>query len=86
MQETDMKVRIYLITDAIVSIVSTRLCLPTETLLKKLQTGMQLELYYEWLGQTLHLMWVGLATIARTTWTTLNNLKALLKFEFSLQR
>jgi len=56
MQETDMKVRIYLITDAIVSIVSTRLCLPTETLLKKLQTGMQLELYYEWLGQTLHLM------------------------------
>jgi len=28
---------------------------------------MQLELYYEWLGQARHQMWVGLATFARTT-------------------
>jgi len=40
-----MNVRIYLITDAVVPIVDTRLRLPTETLLK----GMQLELYYKWL-------------------------------------
>jgi len=37
-----MNVRIYLITDAIVSIVDTRLRLPTETLLKGMKEGMQL--------------------------------------------
>jgi len=41
-----MNIGIYLITDAIVSIVDERLRLPAETLLK----GMQLEHYYEWLG------------------------------------
>jgi len=45
-----MNVRIYLITDAIVSIKDTRLRLPSETLLKGMQAGMQFELYYEWLG------------------------------------
>jgi len=39
-----------LITDAIVSIVDTRLRLLTETLMKGMQAGMQLELYYKWLG------------------------------------
>jgi len=43
-----MNVRIYLITYVIFSIVDTSLRLPTETLLKRLQTGMQLELYYKW--------------------------------------
>jgi len=62
-----MNVRIYLITDAIVSIVDTRLRLPTETLLKGMQAGIQLELYYVWLGQAHYQMWVGLATFARTT-------------------
>ena len=38
-----MIVRIYLITDAIVSIVDTRLRLQTEILLKGMQAGMQLE-------------------------------------------
>jgi len=42
-----MNVRIYLITDAIVSIADTRLRLPTETLLKGMQARIQLELYYE---------------------------------------
>jgi len=42
---------IFLITDAIVSIVDTRLRLPTEILLKGMQAGMQLEFYYEYLGQ-----------------------------------
>jgi len=28
---------------------------------------MQLQLYYEWLGQARHQMWVGLATFAWTT-------------------
>jgi len=51
---------------AIVSIVGTRLRLPTETLLKGMQAGMQLELYCEWLGQARHQMWVGLDTYART--------------------
>jgi len=37
-----MNDRIYLITDAIVSIVDTRLRLPTETLLKGMKEGMQL--------------------------------------------
>jgi len=41
-----MNVRIYLITDAIVSIIDMRLRLPTETLLKGVQAGFQLELYY----------------------------------------
>jgi len=58
-----MNVRIYLINDAIVSFVDTRLRLRTEILLK----AMQLSLCYEWLGQTRHQMWVGLATVARTT-------------------
>jgi len=62
-----MTVRIYLIADAIVSIVDTRLRLPTETLLQGMQAGMQFELYYEWLGQAHQQMWVGLATFARTT-------------------
>jgi len=69
MQETDMNVRIYLITDAIVSIVDTRICLPTETLLKGMQAGMQLELYYE----ARHQMWVGLATFAMQN--NLNHIK-----------
>jgi len=42
-----MNVRIHLITGAVVSIVDTRLRLPTETLLKEMQAGMQLEFYYE---------------------------------------
>jgi len=46
-QETGINVRIYLITGAIVSIVDTRLRLPTQTLLKGMQAGMQLELYNE---------------------------------------
>ena len=57
---------IFLITDAIVSIVDTRLRLPTEILLK----GMQLEFYYEYLGQARHQMWVSLATFAMATYTT----------------
>jgi len=59
--------RIYLITDAIVSIVETRLRLPNETLLKGMQARMQLELYYEYLGQARYQMRLGLATFARTT-------------------
>jgi len=65
MQETGMNVRIYLIPVAIVSIVDTRLHLPTETLLKGIQEGIQLELYYEWLGQARHQMLVGFATLPR---------------------
>ena len=66
MQETAMNGKIYLTTDAIVSIVDRRLRLPTETLLKGMQAGAQVELYYEWLGQARHQMWVGNATFART--------------------
>jgi len=55
-----MNVRVYFITDAIVSIVDTRLRLPTEALLKRMQAEMQLELCYEWLGQARHQMWVSL--------------------------
>jgi len=62
-----LNVRIDLTTDAIFSIVDTRLRLPTETLLKGMQAGMQLELYYEWLGQARHQMKVGFATFATTT-------------------
>ena len=29
--------------------------------------GMQLQLYYEWLGQARHQMWVGPATFSSTT-------------------
>jgi len=57
----------YLTIGAIVSIVDTGLRLPTETLLKRVQAVMQLELYYEWLGQARQQMWVGLATFSRTT-------------------
>jgi len=46
-----MNVTIYLITDVIVLIVDTRLRLPTETLLKGMQAGMQLEHYHECLDQ-----------------------------------
>jgi len=53
----------YLITDAIFSIVDTRLRLPTEVLLK----GMQLEHYFQWLGWARHQMWVGLTAFSRTT-------------------
>jgi len=77
-----MNVRIYLITDAIVSIADTRLRLPTETLLKGMQARIQLELYYEWSGHARHQMWVGLDTFASTTKTTPNNFEALVKFEF----
>ena len=80
-----MNIRIYLITDAIVSIADTRLRLPTETLLKGMQARIQLELYYEWLGHARHQMWVGLDTFARTTQTTPNNFDALVKFEFPFQ-
>jgi len=62
-----MNVRIYLITDAIVSIVDTIIRLPTETLLNGVQAGLQLEHYYERLSQARYQMWVGLATFARTT-------------------
>ena len=51
-QETGLNVRIYLITDAIVLTVDTRLCLATKILLK---------------GGATHQMWVGLVTFARTT-------------------
>jgi len=78
-----MNIRIYLITGAIISIADTRLHLPTETLLKGMQAGMQLE-YYEWLGQARHQIWVGLATFARTTYTTPNNFEALVKFVYFL--
>jgi len=61
-----MDVRIYLIIDAIVSIVDTRLRLPTETLLKGMYARSQFELYYEWLSLARHQMWVGFATFART--------------------
>jgi len=44
-----MNVRTYLITDAIVLTVDTRLRLPTETLLKGMQAGIQLYLNYEYL-------------------------------------
>jgi len=37
-----MNVRIYLLTDAIVSIVDTRIRLPTETLFKGMQAGCNL--------------------------------------------
>jgi len=79
-----MNVSIYLITDAIVSIVDTRFRLPTEILLKGMQAGMQLEFYYEYLGQAHHQMWVSLATFARTTYTAPNNFEALVKFKFPL--
>jgi len=49
-----MNVRIYLISDAIVSIVDKRLRLPPEILLRGMQAGMQLEFYYEYLGQARH--------------------------------
>jgi len=62
-----MNVRIYLITDAIVSIADTRRRLQTETLLKGMQAWIQLELYSEWLGQARHQMWGGFATFSRTT-------------------
>jgi len=65
----ETSVRIYLINDAIVSIVDTPLRLPSKILL----TGMQLHLCYEWLGQTRHQMWVGLATFARNNSITPNN-------------
>jgi len=77
MQETGMNVTIYITTDAIFSIVDTRLRLATETLLKGMQAGIQLKLSYEWLGQARHQMWVGLATFAIATYTTPNNLKPL---------
>ena len=75
-----------LITDAIVSIVDTKLRLPTETLLKGMQAGMQLELYYEWLAQAHHQMLVGLPAFTRTTKTTPNDYEALVKFELPLQQ
>jgi len=62
-----MNVRICLITDAIASIVDTRIRPPTETLLEGMQAGMQPEFCYEWLGQARHQVWVGLATFSRTT-------------------
>ena len=43
-----------LIADAIISIVDTKLCLPTATLLKWMQAEIQLELHYEWLGKARH--------------------------------
>ena len=61
-----MNIRIYLINDAIVSIVDTRLRLPTEIFLRGMQQEYNFN-YYEWLGQARHQMWVGLATVARTT-------------------
>jgi len=57
-------------TDTIVSIVHTRLRLPTETLLKGMQAGIQLELHYEWLGEARQDMWVGLASFTRNTVAT----------------
>jgi len=74
-----MDVKIYIISDAIFSIVGTRLRLPTETLLKGMQAGMQLELYCEWLGQACHQIWVGSPFLPRLP-------KRLVKLEFPLQR
>jgi len=62
-----MSATIYLITNAVVSIVDTRLRLPSETLLKGMQAKMQRELSYEWLRQARHQMCVGLATFASNT-------------------
>jgi len=62
-----MNVRMCLITGAIVSIVDTRLRPPTETLLKRIQAGMHLELYYVCLVQARPQVWVRLATFVRTT-------------------
>jgi len=56
-----MNVRIYLITDAIFSIVDTRLRLPAATLFKGMQAGRQLELT-KWLGQAITNGWDRLAT------------------------
>jgi len=50
-----------------------------------MQAGMQLEYYYEYSGQSRHQMWVSLATFPMTTYTTPNNFKALVKFNFPLQ-
>jgi len=80
-----MNVRIYLITDAIVSIVDTRRRLPTELLLKRMKARMQVEFYYKYLDQARHQMWVSLATFARATYTTSDNFEALVKFKFLLQ-
>jgi len=46
---------------------------------------MQLEFYYEYLGQARHQMWVRLATFAMATYTTPNNFEALGKLKFPLQ-
>ena len=76
---------IFMITDAIISIVDTILRLPTEILLKRMQAGMQLEFYYEYFGQARHQMWVSLSTFAMATYTTPNNFEAFVKFKFPLQ-
>ena len=51
-----MNVKVYLITEVFVSIIDTRLRLPTATFLtgKECSKDMQLELYYELLGQARH--------------------------------
>jgi len=46
-----MNVRIYFITDAIVSIVDKTIRLPTEILLKEMQAEMRLQLYYKCLAE-----------------------------------
>jgi len=50
-----------------------------------MQSGMQLELYYEWLGKARHHIGVSHATLARITQTTPNHYEALVKFECPLQ-
>ena len=69
-----MNVRIYLITDATVSIVDSRLRLLSETVRK------ECNLHFITNG------WASLATFVRTTKITRNNFEDLVKFEFPLQR
>jgi len=60
-----MNVRIYLITDVIVSIVDTRPLLPSETLERNVGRNATWTLL-RMVGMARHQMWVGLATFART--------------------
>jgi len=62
-----MNVRIYLITDAIVSIVDTRLRLPTKTPLKGIQTGNAIWTLLRMVGPRSPPHVGGLDTFARTS-------------------
>jgi len=63
MQETDVNVKIYLITEVFVSIVDTRLRLPTATLLKRKECRQECNLNF-----IITNCWVRLAT--RCGWAT----------------